>query len=608
MNRPPSMIRRLSSVLRPAPTKRLRPLSWRHLLFTTTVVIGTFLAPAARAEPGDVTFGTTFSFRRETGDGGFKKLTFVNVSGAVEDDLLGPVPVTINSLRSDTSNLLWNDPTSWGSTLQLANAFSAGESIFDVESGLTTINPIKVVTSSIKLADLFANLGPTERSISLEQPITGGPAEILNAAQTFGVKLSFKLKTPIRWDVTIDRNATMFMTQDNVTLHELNVSTGSTLYGNPTMLVKGDLNNSGTVYDLAGKVGGDFNNYGTARVSSGYLSLYAESTQNSGTLEISTGGTFNPTGDFTNHGDLKWSGGSIYFAGLRSFANAGNMILSGSEVKNVATFQGKSLLNTGKIFQSGGPLLLYKGTIIDNKGGYELSANSSLMRFDSGTDPVFINSGTFLKSGNGTSSVGANFNNTGIVEVTKGTLSFQNGFTQTSGGTLLNGGNLAFGPTPNFKGGLLSGTGTVSGNLLNEGATVSPGHSPGQIDITGDYTQLSAGTLYIELAGGGVGEFDVLNVGGRVTLGGTLEIALLNGFRPTLGETYDILTYSSLVGQFDAIHLIGGPDDVFVPLYGPSGLTLVTAAVPVIVPEPTGLALFGVLGVGLLARRRRRAG
>ena len=210
MNRPPSMIRLLGTVLRTAPTHVLCPPFRRHLLLPVAMVIGMFLPAAARAECDNPDLVPTFSFRRETDGGGSENLTLLNLSGSVECDLVAPIPVNISKLRPDVTNLLWNDPTSWGSTLQIANSFDAFESIYNVQSGLTTINPIKVVTNGIDLADLFANLGPTERSISLDKPITGGSGEALNAAQTFGLKLSFKLKTPIRWDVTIDRNATMF--------------------------------------------------------------------------------------------------------------------------------------------------------------------------------------------------------------------------------------------------------------------------------------------------------------------------------------------------------------------------------------------------------------
>ena len=42
--------------------------------------------------------------------------------------------------------------------------------------------------------------------------------------------------------------------------------------------------------------------------------------------------------------------------------------------------------------------------------------------------------------------------------------------------------------------------------------------------IEGDYEQTATGKLTIEVTGLGDGEFDVLNVTGNATLGGTLEM------------------------------------------------------------------------------------
>ena len=80
-----------------------------------------------------------------------------------------------------------------------------------------------------------------------------------------------------------------------------------------------------------------------------------------------------------------------------------------------------------------------------------------------------------------------------------------------------------------LPGGLLNGNGNIFGNVVN-GGTVSPGHSPGQINVTGDYTQTSTGTLTIQLAGRKNGQFDVLSVGGKVNLGGILQVDPLDGF------------------------------------------------------------------------------
>ncbi|MDR3406562.1 MAG: autotransporter domain-containing protein [Chthoniobacter sp.] len=90
-------------------------------------------------------------------------------------------------------------------------------------------------------------------------------------------------------------------------------------------------------------------------------------------------------------------------------------------------------------------------------------------------------------------------------------------------------------------GGLLEGNGTIWGDLFNAG-TVSPGHSPGQIHVTGNYTQTSTGTLVIQFAGHSKGQFDVLSVDGSAKLNGTLQLQSLDKFKLHRGDNFKFLT------------------------------------------------------------------
>ncbi len=130
---------------------------------------------------------------------------------------------------------------------------------------------------------------------------------------------------------------------------------------------------------------------------------------------------------------------------------------------------------------------------------------------------------------------------------------------------------------------LLSGSGTVRGHLQNNGV-VSPGNSPG-IQNVGSFTQIAGGTLQIEIAGtGGAGAadgHDQINVTGEARLGGTLDLALINAFTPSQGDIFQILTYGSVVGQFDQItgFEVGG-GLYFVPIQGATAFYLVVTSVP----------------------------
>jgi hypothetical protein len=76
---------------------------------------------------------------------------------------------------------------------------------------------------------------------------------------------------------------------------------------------------------------------------------------------------------------------------------------------------------------------------------------------------------------------------------------------------------------------------------------VSPGDPFGILTINGDFTQ-SQGTLLIDIAGVGTGEFSVLEVLGNVSLKGHLDPVLQNGFIPTVGESFTFLNYAAVGG------------------------------------------------------------
>ena len=135
-----------------------------------------------------------------------------------------------------------------------------------------------------------------------------------------------------------------------------------------------------------------------------------------------------------------------------------------------------------------------------------------------------------------------------------------------TGSVLFNGGELqinegiTFTNTIEFdseNGGVLCGSGTLQDNLVAGNRTIiAPGNHPsksenpvGQLTITGNYTQGDSSYLHIQLAGTTDGDYDVLNVTGQVTLGGTLYLALLEGFTPVYGDTFDILDWGTITAE-----------------------------------------------------------
>ena len=127
--------------------------------------------------------------------------------------------------------------------------------------------------------------------------------------------------------------------------------------------------------------------------------------------------------------------------------------------------------------------------------------------------------------------------------------------TVSFGEIILQGGEYIQGSYTVSSGETFSGTGTVQTDLTNSG-TVSPGSSPGTITVSGNYSQEASGTLAIELGGTTPDtEHDQLAVTGAATLGGTLEVTLINDFSPELGDIFTIMTYGSVSGSFASASL-----------------------------------------------------
>lgn len=164
----------------------------------------------------------------------------------------------------------------------------------------------------------------------------------------------------------------------------------------------------------------------------------------------------------------------------------------------------------------------------------------------------------------------------------------------------------------------LSGSGTITGDVLNDGlVAVGTPLLPGVITVNGDYAQGSGGLLQLKIAGLGAGQFDVLDVSGDFTAGGDLSVAFINGYNPTAGDYFDLITYGGTFfpPSFDTETVsIGSPGFVFSfqLINNAYRLVVVESGAPgpgtQAVPEPITASLFGasfaLLGFAALRRRR----
>jgi outer membrane autotransporter protein len=235
----------------------------------------------------------------------------------------------------------------------------------------------------------------------------------------------------------------------------------------------------------------------------------------------------------TNLGTI--TGGNGIAIDARS--SSGNTTLT-----NSATIKGNVELGNGT-----NTVTLITGGIIN--GNLNLGANSAsrLVLDGSGQETLsqavsgtIADPGSLAKQGSGTWIIDQNLSAPISTDILAGGLTVAQSATLTSSSVTI------------ASGGILTGTGAISGNVTNSG-TVSPGDPFGTLTIRGNYTQTSSGLFRLELGGLSSGEFGLLNVTGKAILNGTLQLIRANNFQFMPGDKLVFLTANSVAGSFSTV-------------------------------------------------------
>ena len=297
-------------------------------------------------------------------------------------------------------------------------------------------------------------------------------------------------------------------------------------------------------------------------------------------------------------------------------------------VNGLSTLAGGTILATNGISLGAGANVVGTGAV----SGFVSAAYGSRVEADGGKLTVG-DSSSYI----GVASAGLLYTNANEVELLDRNLAVLGALTQlgdVSGRGTLRAANGMLLP----QGNNLAGRGTVYGNFVNQGdvygdgstagqeivfaagstvsgigsfenvifnGTYSPGNSPAITNVTnGQFA--AASSLLIELGGTQPGtQYDrVVDSGSLALLGGTLDVVLYNGFVPTVGNSFEILQYGQLSGDFGTVNypaLSGG-------LSWERTISAVAMTISV-VPEPSTWAslLAGLACGGYLRFRRRRA-
>lgn len=298
------------------------------------------------------------------------------------------------------------------------------------------------------------------------------------------------------------------------------------------------------------------------------------------------GGTIAGTGRLS--GQLTWAAGTVAAGAALTVTTHGHLLLSspGNDPKFLAghlTNAGTVTFSTYGNFGIAGTFHNLAGALFDVQ-----TANRVITK----TDPtaVIINEGVLRRSASGTPArCEVPIRNRGMVEVLEGTLVLADTFTDAAGTISLAGARLDLTQPLSLAGGLLTGWGTVTADVLNAGC-IRPSLSNGTLTIRGTCDQSLAGRLEFELAGTSPGiSQGRLDVTGAATLRGSIGVLWHDGYVPPPGTEFPVLTCNSRSGQFccfdNFIRL--GQGWQLTPVYGATAVTLRTTAAP----EPTTVPL-----------------
>ncbi|HOK76895.1 MAG TPA: CARDB domain-containing protein, partial [Verrucomicrobiota bacterium] len=315
------------------------------------------------------------------------------------------------------------------------------------------------------------------------------------------------------------------------------VSGGATLDfggGTHSLTSASSITGGGTVNVSGGKAihNGSYQVTGTTEVEYGELQLLGNVTSlgssvavTGGTLEVGSdvtvqgngslsGGTITGTGQLVFTGTFTWNGGTLSGPGALVIPDGATLVIGSAYSK---TLQSRTVSIAGTARWEGtGNISSGQGATVNVQptGLFEISSDQSFY-FNLGDNPtVFNNAGIVRKTaGTGTTRLGVQFDNTGTLEVTAGTLELYRSSTSTGSYEISKDGTLQFTGGPHDL--LPSSTLTSAGTVVVSGTV----NSSAELDVTGTTTISGGGTLNLLVDANLAGE---LNLVGTLSSAGTL--------------------------------------------------------------------------------------
>ncbi len=305
-------------------------------------------------------------------------------------------------------------------------------------------------------------------------------------------------------------------------------------------------------------VDGTLKNHGDISIAGGAALQLGGTLDNLADGAIALEGSITGNGSLSNRGAMTKTGATASdvvpgVTNLRDAGGAGTIVVS----ENVWRVGG-AFSNSGLVGIADGATLRRTGTITNAADGIiQLAGNI-------GGGGLLTNQGLVQRSGAGTSTVTGTIANTadldtgdrGRLLVPTGALNLttlrSDGIVDVSAGAALTvTSELISGDDARLSGG--GSVDVVTASFTNTGR-VRPGASPGTLTVVGDYPSTPSTRLFVELGGTAPGtQYDRLVATGTATLGGAMHVALINGFVPSVGDTFTVLTAASVLATFDCV-------------------------------------------------------